>query len=166
MFDNIVLNYKKGVIIMTQRKDYYEFSHKLLPESFFNYSKQIIQKLEKDPESFIPALKRTWNRTFSQTKFNDISPNFKVKISNNVKNSYSIITIEIPEAKEDLETPFIGITFDANYSIRYFVYEIDKSLGCCSYFLCEWTKDYKHLNYGIYLEKNINSFVNAITNLI
>ncbi|CAB1249293.1 hypothetical protein ACFHWD_20435 [Clostridium sp. MT-14] len=151
---------------MEYREDYYKFSHVIFPISLFKYRKQFIQKIKKEGDSFSTILKKGWNSIVIEKGIRNAPPSFKINLLNNIKNSYSLIVIEIPEARESTETPYIGIVFDKDYNIRYFTYEIEKEFGKKCYFLCEWSQDRTHINYGEHMDKNLNTFTQSITDLI
>jgi hypothetical protein len=151
---------------MEYREDYYKFSHVLFPISIFEHGQQIIQKILKDKDSFINVLKNAWNGIVIEKGIKNVSPSFKINLLDNIKNPYSLIVIEIPEARESTETPYVGIVFDKDYNIRYFTYEIEKEFGEECYFLCEWAQNRTRMNYGEHMKKDLNIFTQSITTLI
>lgn len=52
-------------------------------------------------------------------------------------------------------------------NIRYFTYKIGKGLHYENvYFLCEWTRELKHINHGRYSNNNIENFTYKIKSLL
>ncbi|URZ01259.1 hypothetical protein [Clostridium felsineum] len=149
------------------REDYYKFSHYFLPNFLFKFGDIIIKRMLENKEEFIESLKISWNSIELEKSFtrND-PPSFEIN-NINIDEDKSLIIIKIPEAKEERETPYIGIGFNKSNDIRYFTYEIGKGLHYEEiYFLCEWTRELKHINHGMYSDNDIENFVNEIKSLL
>ena len=108
-------------------------------------------------------LNRLWLEIpLKKSKLRNESPLFKIDIKS-INKEINLIVIKIPTAKEELEAYYLGVAYDENYNVRYFTYEVTKGPGNdMLYALCEWTKDWSHINYGFYPDNNIATFTNNI----
>jgi hypothetical protein len=136
---------------MEYREDYYNFSHYILPYNVFNFKGMILKSIIKDTSC--EDLKRSWDCVTVDNGIKSESPSFEMCLEK-IDDDRSLIIIKIPEAKEVRETPFIGIIFDENFNeLRYFVLEITEKLyGYSGFFLCEWSKEWNHINHKFYKE--------------
>lgn len=151
---------------MKKRMDYYKFTHYFLPHTLFNFSEVAIGQILKDKEKFAQKLKLTWRSIkLEGNEQRSQAPSFSFEIKK-INDNYTLIVLKIPEAKDALEAPFIGIVFNKKYKVRYFTYEIAESLGDKCYLLCEWDQSWNHKNYMSSLECDINKFVEEIKNII
>jgi hypothetical protein len=152
---------------MSIREDYYKFSHLLLPHTVFNYGRVAIDRVKKDKNAFVLDLKRSWQsiQIESNDSRND-APSFQIDIRK-LDVIHNLIILTIPETIEVWETPYIGITFDDAYNIRYFTYEIGKTIeDKLVFFLCQLTKSGEHINYGKFEELNVELFVSEISDIM
>jgi hypothetical protein len=163
----IKLNKIKRERVMDTREDYYKFAHYLFPYMMFNYGKDVISQLTRDKDFFIQNLKKNWEHIrIENNACRSISPNFQVDIKK-LDVIHNLIVVTLPEASEAWETPYIGITFDDNYSMKYFTFEIGKKAGnekC--YFLCQWTQDWQHINNGSYDAADVDLFIKEISDIL
>ncbi|URZ04122.1 hypothetical protein [Clostridium felsineum] len=149
------------------REEYYKFSHEFLPNSLFKFGDVIIKRVLEDREEFVESLKESWKNIELEKSFiRSDPPSFKID-DLNIDKTKSLIIIKVPEAKEEREALYIGIGFNKENDIRYFTYEIGKGLHYENvYFLCEWTRELKHINHGMYSNNDIESFVDEIKSLL
>lgn len=149
------------------REDYYKFTHQFMPHTIFNYGRLLVYRMMRNKEIFIDNLKKTWSTIeLEKERFKSVPPNFEVDIIDlNVEHTGIIITI--PEAMENEEAVFIGITYDNNDNFRYFTYEIGEgNQHETLYFLCEWTLGRDHINYGPHNDKKKAVFIKEVSDLL
>ncbi|MCR3760580.1 hypothetical protein [Clostridium felsineum] len=145
------------------REDYYKFSHYFLPYSLFKFGNLIIKRILEDKDGFIKNLKTSWRNIELEKSFvRSNPPSFEID-NIEINKAKSLIVVKMPEAKEEKEALYIGIGFNKKNDIRYFTYEIGKGIHFEDvYFLCEWTKELKHINHGVYSNKDIGNFIGDI----
>jgi hypothetical protein len=155
------------VLVVGYREDYYKFAHCLMPNSVFNYGRLLVYKILRNEEVFINNLKITWSKIeVENNQYRNIPPEFELDIKN-LNDEHTAIIITMPEAKENQEALYIGITYDKDDNFRYFTYEIGKgSEGAALYFLYEWTLGGKHINYGAHHDMQKNLFIKEISSLL
>ncbi len=152
---------------MWYREDYYKFTHQHMPHTVFNYGRLLVYRLMRDEESFLENLKKTWSTIeIDKPQMRKAPPDFSLDILQfNIEHTGIILTI--PEAREDQEAAYIGITYDKDDNFRYFTYEIGQgSQGETIYFICECTKDWEHFNYGFHHERDKALFIKKISEIL
>lgn len=148
---------------MSFREDYYRFAHYFFPYSVFKYPQLMIDNIKTGQDRFILRLKNIWNTIpLENAELRNTSPNFNIEFGNITERDF-LIRIEIPEANEELEARYLGISYDENYKVRYFTYEIGQDLdGNRNYVLCEWTPEWNHIVYEFYKDDNKDIFIKGI----
>lgn len=147
---------------MICREDYYKFAHKYLPNTFFKYGEIAINMAVDDKLRYAEKLKQTWKSMQLEGMLKKKYPSFEIDIKN-IDEEYSLIIIEIPEARKAYETPFIGVLYNKEYNVRYFTYEIAEEFGGeNAYFLCEWTEKWDHINHCICRDRKVETFITAL----
>jgi hypothetical protein len=148
---------------MSVREDYYKFAHYLLPNTAFKNKKIFVDRAVNNPGLFIFGLKNSWKSIqVDSNQKKSVVPEFEVETKVLTKD-HSLIIIKTPSAKRIMEAPLIGVIYDKEYNMRYFTYEIGKGEpGMLRYFLCEWTSDWKHINYGSSADLVIDDFIKGI----
>ena len=148
---------------MSYREDYYKFTHYLVPYTVFSYGRLMIYRMEKNENSFIEELKRTWAAIeLEKPQLRNEYPSFGIETIQLTVEHTGIISI--PEASESQEAMYIAIVFDTTDNFRYFTYEIGKgNQGRPLYFLCEWTQSQQHINYGPHPERDKKIFINNLS---
>lgn len=148
------------------RRDYYNFTHYLLPHTVFKFPEMTISNILGDKEKFAETLKVVWKTIELEDNVErSIAPSFSFGIEK-ISDNTNLIILNIPEATEFLEAPFVGIVFDKKFNVRYFTYEINKQDNKECYFLCEWEKEWRHVNYSSYDNRNVKTFLNEIKHII
>ena len=149
---------------MSYREDYYKFTHYLMPHTVFNYGRLMIYRMERNENSFIEELKRTWSTIeLEKPQLRNVSPSFGIETIQLTVEHTGIITC-IPEASEAQEAMYLAIVFDTTDNFRYFTYEIGKEKEAEPlYFLCEWTQNRQHINYGPHSESDKKIFINNLS---
>lgn len=152
---------------MAYREDYYKFAHLLMPSAVFNYGRLFVFRLLRDEEAFVENLKKTWSSIeLEEPGLRNNPPDFSIDIRY-PNTEHTGIIISIPEAAEDQEAAYIGITYDENDNFRYFTYEIGKGESEETvYFLCEWTSSGEHINYGLYEVRDKALFIREISDIL
>lgn len=165
MFKNIRI--QREVLFMSFREDYYKFTHLLMPHAAFNYGRLLTYRMLRDERAFIENLKKTWSVIeLEDPQCRNDPPDFSIDITYpNVE--HTVIIITIPQAAEAQEAIYIGITYDKDDRFRYFTYELGKGIsGETIYFLCEWTRDGEHVNYGAYDKRDKSVFIKGLSDLL
>ncbi len=147
---------------MKARIDYYKFTHYFFPYILFNFSETVIKQILKNKECFAEKLILGWDDIGIEEDYQrSDAPSLSFEIEN-IDESSTLIILKIPEARGVLEAPFIGIYFNKEYKVRYFTYEIAESYDENCYFLCEWTKEWHHINYNSNVKCDISIFIKEI----
>jgi hypothetical protein len=149
------------------REDYYKFTHHLMPHTIFNYGRLLVYRMMRNEDEFIDNLKKTWlSIEVEKGDFKSDPPEFELNIIN-LNAEHTAIIITIPEAMEKQEAVYIGIIYDKDDNFRYFTYEIGEGNQHEKlYFLCEWTSNREHLNYGTHNDSNKAVFIKDVSDLL
>ena len=152
---------------MSYREDYYQFTHYFMPHTIFNFGRLMINSIQRNEDYFIEVLKRAWSTIeLENPQLRNVTPNFVIDTIQ-LTIEHTGIIISIPEASESHEAMYIAIVFDIKDNFRCFTYEIGKGIrGNTLYFLCEWTPEWKHINYGTHNERDKNIFTNNLSELL
>lgn len=144
------------------RRDYYNFTHYLLPHTVFNFTEITINQILRNKDKFAEKLKCGWETIeIEEGEERSTAPSFSFEIQE-INDNNTLIILKIPEAAKFLEATFVGIVFDENFNVRYFTYELGEDCEVGRYHLCEWTPKWAHLNYGINMEYNTEDFINKV----
>jgi predicted house-cleaning noncanonical NTP pyrophosphatase (MazG superfamily) len=157
----------KGVLFMCYREDYYKFVNQLVPEMVFNNGRLFIYRLLRNENMMITNLKKLWEKMkLEETYYRNEFPNIQIEeVQINVE--HTLIIISIPEAREDQEAIYIGITYDRDDNFRYFTYEISKQT--CDkerYSLYEITSNNEQINYGAHQVKDKAVFSKELSQVL
>ena len=152
-----------GVIKIMYREDYYKFAHHFFPYTVFKYPKALINNIIMNKDMFAKNMTLQWGKIpLKNSTCRNKAPIFKIELIK-VNENISLIVIKVPTAKEELEAYYMGVSYDKNYNIRYFTYEIAKGFkDNALYAMCEWTPAWDHINYGLYSDNNITTFTNNV----
>lgn len=154
------------------RRHHYIFAHKVLPKMFFD-----------DPEKFLDIIAHHGNR-FLGWLWTDVGE--KIKEGNSIpierldhriirrENDLTVIVIALPMPVAAPEAYFVaaahrpGSASHPEAMARFMTLERSSLPGedRVGTFLCEWTRDEAHLNYGRGCKPNVESFVGAILALL
>ena len=152
---------------MKCREDYYHFTHYFMPHTIFNYGRLMINSIQRNEDYFIEELKRTWATIeLEKPQLRNVTPNF-IMDTIQLTIEHAGIIISIPEATESHEAMYIAIVFDITDNFRYFTYEIGKGRQEDTlYYLCEWTPEWKHINYGTHKDRDKKIFTKNLSELL
>ena len=154
------------------RRHHYIFAHQVLPKMFFD-----------DPEKFLDIMAHYGNR-FLEWLWADIGE--KIKGGNGIpiegidhriirrENDLTVVVIALPMPVAAPEAYFVAAAYRPGSAshpeamARFMTLERgslpEQDRG--GTFLCEWTRDAAHLNYGRGCKPNVESFVDATLDLL
>ncbi len=159
----------------------YEFVHRLLPDyvqeedrllqrflmtetipDMFSVYMNILYKSCCSPEEYKAAKEKGW----AESVFEITEEIFSEHIS--------LVMVKMPEPKEWAEAKYLLFAFapdDEYCRIRYFVCELgeleqENKEYEIVYFVCEWSKNRRHSNYGYLKDPSLENFVNRVKRIL
>jgi len=152
----------------------YFFVHRLIPRYVRECEEELLEKfrLNKiEKGAFLNYMNTLWFEVcdgIGEQEKRQAS-NFEIVIEN-INDNISLLAIKMPEPKGMPEAKYIAFLFflDTPERIRYFTYELNLNSETKenSFFVCEWSKNGDHLNYGDFSKPDLKCFTNAIKNIL
>lgn len=149
------------------RKFYYVFPHIGFPKIFFSEGTKIYQKfMANDLNYEINRLWQIFGEPFEHDGKKDHLACQRIKYDNGGE----LLLITMPNPIAQLEAKYVGLYYKIEKKIfstkvlpqRYFLLELGEPVEQREFFLCEWTKNEQHNNYGKFKKANADAFIDAI----
>jgi cation transport regulator ChaB len=125
---------------------------------------------ENSKKQLIPYLHALWNKACNaaqEWKDAEFKKDFESQ-----SEGFSLVIIEMPKPERTLDAKYIAFVYFPE-QVRYFIFELsykidkeDENKYEKIFFLCEWTKDGVHRNYGRKKDTSLEGFVNAVKTIL
>ncbi|MDA3731297.1 hypothetical protein PBV87_07365 [Niameybacter massiliensis] len=149
----------KDLIVGSAR---YWLPHKTLPRYIFNNTDLFLRMVRIGSDKQIcTMIKSLWETCQMETGYCE-SPYIPQVVKREYRD-FSVLVLTMPTPKVGLEVFYVGITYNNENEVRYFVLEnsMTKPDDAIAN-LCEWTKECHHINYRFTNNIELEHFIDFI----
>ncbi|HEX9059229.1 MAG TPA: hypothetical protein VF941_03525 [Clostridia bacterium] len=158
----------------------YFFAHVILPGYIFSDEKAFLNIVMEGREVFSEFLYHVWKHSKGEAEKQksehhsniinieeEMIPDFDIYFKTFANNEIMGV-IKMPAPRVSPEASYVGFVFGQKSGIRYFTYELGTSLESDDdvYFVCEWSKDHSHMNYGSFNEDDPTIFTTRVEEIL
>jgi hypothetical protein len=138
----------------------YFYEHKLMPRLWLTDSEGLSFELKEKSVAVLDDLLKSIQKDHKVTLEDSKQAAEPLKLSNGTEGWL----ITFPEPKMQPLSKFTAMVLDKGQA-RFITWEYDNFMGKATWFLCEWTADGMHLDYGSYEDGSKAAFLKCVESL-